>query len=171
MIHKACSSIDEVPYWFSRSSVKFQVHMRQMIYNFDLNWGFPDCNSSLNSLMAFKKCTVLDIAQNRCPIGLRGHPLNLKLICPKNRWFESNLSNIKRLVIAIKSLRFALFHLIPYWMRRGCWGWWWLLLMGKSRVRLQFLSLSQFHIEYTCNGRRGILVIDVVTTYIEGFHN
>ena len=31
------------------------------IADFDPNWGFPDCNSSLNSLMAMKWCTKLDI--------------------------------------------------------------------------------------------------------------
>ena len=56
MMHKAWCSIEEVPYYFSGSSIKFQGHT---------GW--------------------------------------------KNRWFESNLSEITRPVAAIKSLRFALF--------------------------------------------------------------
>ena len=83
MMHKARSSIEEVPYCFSRSYVKFQGHTGQKIVDFDLNWGFPDCNSSLNS-----------------------HRL-------KNWRFESNLSKITRPVAAIKSLRFALFTMFP----------------------------------------------------------
>ena len=49
MIHIAWSSIEEVPYCFSRSSVKFHGHNGKKIANFDPNWAFPDCNSSLNS--------------------------------------------------------------------------------------------------------------------------
>ena len=44
MMHKAWSSIEEVPYCFSRSSVKFQGHTGQKIADFDPNWPFPDCN-------------------------------------------------------------------------------------------------------------------------------
>ena len=68
MMHKAWSSIEEVPYCFSRSSFKFQGHIALKIVEFDSNWAFPDCNSSLNSLMAMKCCTKLEIAKKRCPI-------------------------------------------------------------------------------------------------------
>ena len=54
MKHKNWSSIEEVPYYFSRSSIKFQGHMGQKFADFDLNWAFPDCNSSLNSQMVMK---------------------------------------------------------------------------------------------------------------------
>ena len=47
MMHKAWSSTEEVPYCFSRSSVKFQGHTAKKIVEFDPNWAFPDCNSSL----------------------------------------------------------------------------------------------------------------------------
>ena len=57
MIHKAGSSIEEVPYCFSRSYVKFQGHTALKIAVFDPNWAFPDCYSSLNSPMAMKCCT------------------------------------------------------------------------------------------------------------------
>ena len=56
MMHKAWSSIEEVTYCFSRSSVKFQGHTALKIVEFDPNWAFPDCNSSLNSPMAMKLC-------------------------------------------------------------------------------------------------------------------
>ena len=62
MMHKAWSSIEEVPYCFSRSSVKFQGHTALKIVEFDRNWAFPDCNSSLNSPMATKWCTKLVVA-------------------------------------------------------------------------------------------------------------
>ena len=67
-MHRACSSIEEVPYWFSRSSVKFQGHMALKCIKFDPNWVFPDCNSSLNSPMATKWCTKLEVPLKRCPI-------------------------------------------------------------------------------------------------------
>ena len=42
MMHKAWSSIEEVPYCFSRSSVKFQGHTALKFVEFDPNWAFPD---------------------------------------------------------------------------------------------------------------------------------
>ena len=52
----------EVPYCFSRSSVKFQGHMAHKIVEFDPDWAFPDCNSSFNSPMATKWCTKFEVA-------------------------------------------------------------------------------------------------------------
>ena len=40
--------LKEVPYCSSRSSIKFQGHTAKKIVDFDPNWAFPDCNSSLN---------------------------------------------------------------------------------------------------------------------------
>ena len=62
IMHKAWSGIKEVPYCFSRSYVKFQGHMNKKIANFDLNLEFPDCYSSLNSQMAMKWCTKLEVS-------------------------------------------------------------------------------------------------------------
>ena len=45
---KLGSSIEEMPYCFSRSSVKFKVHTRQKINDFYPNWAFPDCKPSLD---------------------------------------------------------------------------------------------------------------------------
>ena len=79
MMHKAWSSIEEVPSSFSRSSVKFQGHTALKIVEFDPNWAFPDCNSSLNSPMAMKCCTKLETAKERCPTVFQGHPSNFKV--------------------------------------------------------------------------------------------
>ena len=79
MMHKAWSSIEEVPYCFLSSYVKFQGHTAQKIVDFDPNWAFPDCNSSLNSQMAMKCCTKLETAKERCPIVFQGHPSNFKV--------------------------------------------------------------------------------------------
>ena len=62
MLHKAWSSIEEVSYCFSRSSVKIQGHMVLKIIEFDPDWAFTDCNSSLNWPMATKCCTKLEVA-------------------------------------------------------------------------------------------------------------
>ena len=70
---------EEVPYCFSRSSVKFQGHIALKIIKFDSNWVFPVCNSSLNSPMAIKCCTKLETARKRCPIVFQGHPSNFKV--------------------------------------------------------------------------------------------
>ena len=79
MMHRALSGIVEVPYCFSRSSVKFQGHTALKIVEFDPNWAFPDCNSSLNSPMAMKCCTKLETAKERCHIVFQGHPSNFKV--------------------------------------------------------------------------------------------
>ena len=42
MMHRAWSSIEEVPYCFSRSYVKLQGHKALKIIDFDPNWSFPD---------------------------------------------------------------------------------------------------------------------------------
>ena len=79
MMHKAWSRIEEMPYCFSRSHVKFQGHTALKIIKFDTNWAFPDCNSSLNSPMAMKCCTKLETAKERCPIIFQGHLSNFKV--------------------------------------------------------------------------------------------
>ena len=79
MMHRAWSSIVEVPYCFSRSYVKFQGHAALKIVKFEPNWAFPDSNSSLNSPMAMKCCTKLETAKERCPIVFQGHPSNFKV--------------------------------------------------------------------------------------------
>ena len=79
MMHRAWSSIVEVPYCFSRSSVKFQGHTALKIVEFDPNWAFPDCNSSLNSPMAMKCCTKVETVKERCPFVFQGHPSNFKV--------------------------------------------------------------------------------------------
>ena len=76
---KAWSSIDEVPYCFSRSSVKFQGHMGKKIDDFDPNLKFPDCNFSLNWPMTMKWCTKLEECQVSCPIVFQGQRSNFKV--------------------------------------------------------------------------------------------
>ena len=85
MMHRAWSSIVEVPYCFSRSYVKFQGHTALKIVEFDPNWAFPDCNSSWNSPMAMKCCTKLETAKERCPIVFQGHPSNFKVT-----WYKTS---------------------------------------------------------------------------------
>ena len=79
MMHKAWSSIEEVPYCISRSYIKFQGYTALKIVEFDPNWAFLDCNPSLNSPMAMKCCTKLETAKERCPIVFQGHPSNFKV--------------------------------------------------------------------------------------------
>ena len=59
IMQKAWSSIEEVPYCLSRSSVKFQGHTALKIVEFDPNWAFPDCNSSFTSPMAMNDAQSL----------------------------------------------------------------------------------------------------------------
>ena len=46
---------------------------------FDPNWTFPDCNSSLNSPMTTNWCTKLDAALKSCLTVLQGHLSNFKV--------------------------------------------------------------------------------------------
>ena len=71
--------VEEVPYCFSRSSVKFRGHTAKKIVDFDPNWAFPDCISSLISPMAMKWCTKLEAAWERCAIVFQGHLSNFKV--------------------------------------------------------------------------------------------
>ena len=73
MMHKAWCCLEEVPYCSSRSSVKFQGRAAKWIVDFDPNWAFPDCNSSLNSPLAMKWCTKVEAILERCPIVFQGH--------------------------------------------------------------------------------------------------
>ena len=77
---------------FSRSSIQFQGHTAPKIVEFDPDWAFPDCNSSLNSPMATKWCTKLEVALKRCPIVFQCHTSNCKVTRLKNRWFWPKLA-------------------------------------------------------------------------------
>ena len=88
MMHKAWSSIEEVPYCFSRSSVKFQGHTALKSVEFDPDWAFPDCNSSLNSPIAKKWCIKLEVALKRCPMVFSCDQAALQMVfsvCPSVR--------------------------------------------------------------------------------------
>ena len=80
MMHKAWKNISSVPYCFSRSYVIFQHHMGHKIAIFDLNWALTDCNCSLNSMMALKWLTKLDVAYRKCPMVFPIRASNFKFI-------------------------------------------------------------------------------------------
>ena len=84
MLIKTWSSIEDVPYCFWRSSVKFIGHMGLKIVQFDPDWAFANCKSSLNSPMATKWCTKLEVVQKRCPIIFSCDPSNSMTgsVCP-----------------------------------------------------------------------------------------
>ena len=94
-MHTAGSSIEEVSYCFSRSSVKFQGHTALKIVEFDPNWAFPDCNSSLNSPMAMKCCTKLETAKERCPIVFQGHPSNFNITWDKTSQILTQIGHFR----------------------------------------------------------------------------
>ena len=95
MMHRVWSSIVEVPYCFSRSYIKFQGHTTLKIVEFDPNWAFPDCNSSLNSPMAMKCCTKLETTKERCPIVFQGHPSNFKVTQYKTSLIFTQIGRIR----------------------------------------------------------------------------
>ena len=95
MMHRVWSSIVEVPYCFSMSYVKFQGHTALKIVEFDPNWAFPDCNSSLNSPMAMKCCTKLETAKEGCPIVFQGHPSNFKVTRDKTSLILTQIGRLR----------------------------------------------------------------------------
>ena len=71
-----------MPYCFLRSSIRFQGHTGQNNANFDPNWAFQDCNSSLNSPMGLKWimmhkawCSIGEVPYcfSRSSIKFQGH--------------------------------------------------------------------------------------------------
>ena len=95
MMHKAWCSIEEVPYCFPRSSIKFQGHTEPKIADFDPNWAFPDCNFSFNSPMDLKWCTKLDVVWKRCPIVFQGHPSNFKVTRDKKSPISTRIESFR----------------------------------------------------------------------------
>ena len=79
MMHKAWSSAEEVPYCFSKSYVKLQGHTAKKIFDFDPNWAFPDCNSSLNYTNPGYGLSLVDSLWNagsyRQPLEQEGNPM------------------------------------------------------------------------------------------------
>ena len=83
MATKWCTKLDVA---WKRCAIVFQGHPSnckvtrlKKIVDFDPNWAFPDCNSNLNSPMATKWWTKLEVALKRCPIVFQGHPPNFKV--------------------------------------------------------------------------------------------
>ena len=62
MMYKAWCCLEEMPYCFSRSSVKFKDHTAKNLVNFDPDWAILDCNSILNTPMATKWYTKFEVA-------------------------------------------------------------------------------------------------------------
>ena len=95
--HKVWTGIEDHHIVFSRSSAKFQGHEEHQITYFDPNWAFPDYNSSLNSHMATKWYTKLEVA---CKSSLSAFALILafQTITPLwiDRWLGSEAESLKQ---------------------------------------------------------------------------
>ena len=130
-MHIAWCSLGDMPYCFSRSSIKFEGHTTKNIVAFDPNWGFPDSNSSLNSPMAMKWCKKHKAALKRCPIVFQGYPSNFKV------------TRDKTLPILTRIERFR--TVTPVWIHQWLWNdaqslkqhWRSALLFSRSSVKFQ----------------------------------
>ena len=96
MMYIAWSSIEEMFYCFSGSSITLKGHRRQNSADFDPNLAFLDCHSSLNSPMATKWYTRREVDKKRCPIVFQSHTSNFKAARDKNRqsWSELGISEL-----------------------------------------------------------------------------
>ena len=97
MATKWCTTPEEAleryPIVFQGHTSNFNVTRLKKIVDFDPNWPFPDCNSSLNSPMATEWCTKLEVESKRCPIVFQSHTSNYKVTRLKK---SSNLTQIGR---------------------------------------------------------------------------
>ena len=139
-MHKAWSNIEEVPYCFSRLSIKFQGHTGQRIADFDPNWAFPDCNFSLNSPMVMKWCIKLEPTWKRCPIVFQGHPSNLKV------------TRDNKLPILTRIKRFRTVTLV--WIHRWLWNDAQSLKQHRRGALLFFKAIHQISRSYRTKNRR-----------------
>ena len=173
MMHIAWCCLEEVPYCFSRSSVKFQGHTALKIFKFDPDWAFPDCNSSLNSPMAKKWCTKLQksLKQQR-----RDALLFSKVIHQISRSHGTKhcfhvLHNVRHKIwtifMMLKTFSFA--DLFP---RQQCWSiyWWisWFLsgfeYIAKNHHRLYITTMTEICVGSQGNVREksGIFFSDII---------
>ena len=145
-MHKAWNCKEEVPYCFSRSYVKFQGHTALKIVEFDPNWAFPDCNSSLNSPMAMKCCTKLETAKERCPIVFPRSSIKFQGHTGQNiADFDPNWAFPDyRPVAAFKSLRFALFTCRYH-----------IILKFSRVITLDENAIHAKKVKVKCQGHRG----------------
>ena len=159
MMHRAWSSIVDMPYCFSRSYVKFQGHPALKIVEFDPNWAFPDCKSSLNSPMAMKCCTKLETAKERCPIVFQGHPSNFKF----TRYKTSPILTLIGRFRIIGRLQLSNPSDLPCWPRFDHIG---LIYMSSkltrtSRSLLRCFPISKFRSQHLPKGQLRIAVTSV----------
>ena len=140
-MHIAWWCLGEVPYRFSRSSVKFQGHTALKSVEFDPDWAFPDCNSSLNSPVATKWCTKLEVALKRCPIVFSCDQAALQMV------FSLRLS-------VCPSVRPSV---TPFW------------LCSHHRIIMKFsgvITNDQSKVHAKCQGQRSKVKVTEVTTQI-----
>ena len=152
MMHKAWSSIEEVPYCFSRSYVKSQGHTGLKIVDFDPNWAFPDCISSLKSLMATNWCTMLEIQLKRCPIVFSCNQAALQMVfsvCPSVR------------LSVCPSVRLSVcLSVTPFW------------LCSHHRIIMKFsgvITNDQSKVHAKGQGQRSKVKVTEVTTQLNRF--
>ena len=79
MMHRAWSSIVEVPYCFSRSYIKLQGHMALKIVEFDPNWGVSGLQLQFEFTNGYEMLHKAWNSKERCPIVFQGHPSNFKV--------------------------------------------------------------------------------------------
>ena len=103
-MHRASSGIAEVPYCFSRPSIKFQGHTSWKINYFDLNWVFPHCNSTLIHRWLWNNAQSLKWHRRGALLFSEDiHQISRSQL-PKNLWFGSHLS------VSRRQLQFEFIH-------------------------------------------------------------
>ena len=79
MMHKAWSSIEEVPYCFSRSSVKFQGHTVLRSSNLTQIGSFGTVTPVWIHRWLWNVTQSFKQQKARCPVVFQGHPSNFKV--------------------------------------------------------------------------------------------
>ena len=93
-MHKAWYCLGAVPYWFSRSSVKFQGHTAKKIHRFRPKLGLSELYFQFEFTDGYEM--MHKVAKKMCPIVFQGYPSNFKVtglktisILPKIRIFQT----------------------------------------------------------------------------------
>ena len=116
-MHKAWSSIEEMPYCFSRSYVKLQGHTALKIVEFDPNWAFPDSKLQLEftdgyEMMHRAWSSIVEVPYcfSRSSIKYQGHT-GWKINDLNSIWVRlqgrSQLSNPSDLPCSMSSVQFC----------------------------------------------------------------
>ena len=117
MMHKAWRKLGEVPYCFSRSSVKFQGHMAEKIVDFDVNCVFSCDQAALWMVQSIRPSVCLSHLLTMFPSSYHHGIFRSYYQWQKWRPCKRSSSEVKEVTTQFNRLR----TVTPVWIHI----WWW----------------------------------------------